>query len=147
MRLLKQLWNDERGFVNSAELILIATLAVIGLIVGLATFRDAVIQELADTGAAVGQVNQSYSVFVGDSANQDATDGPAITGTPNGPVQVLRDFTNDADQVVVSVSAGFNNFQYEDELDQGDGQDLPNALPPGIVSIGGTTDEGVVLAP
>lgn len=147
MRLLKQLWNDERGFVNSAELILIATLAVIGLIVGLATFRDAVIQELADTGAAVGQVNQSYSVFVGDSVNTDPIDGPAITGTINGPVEVRRDFTNATNQVVVSVTAGFNNFQYQDEPDQGDGQDLPNSLPPGIVSIGGTTDEGVPLIP
>ena len=146
MRLLKQLWNDERGFVNSAELILIATLAVIGLIVGLATFRDAVFQELADTGAAVGQVNQSYSVFVGNSTNQVATDGPAITGTPNGPVQILRDFTNADDEVVVSVTAGFNNFQYEDEPDQGDVQFDPT-LPPGIVSIGGTTDEGEDLVP
>lgn len=141
MRLLKQLWNDERGFVNSAELILIATLAVIGLIVGLATFRDAVIQELADTGAAVGQVNQSYAVSVQpvDGANTDPTEGPVISVSGN-EVSIERNFGG------ALVSGSFNNFEYQDMPDQGDEQVDPT-LPPGIVSIGGTTDEGEDLLP
>lgn len=145
---LKKLWNDERGFVNSMELILIATLAVLGLIVGLVTLRDAVTQELGDTGAAVGQLNQSYGVYVGDSTNTTVTSGPVITsGGANGFVTVQRDFTqpDDSTNVVVSVTSRFRNFQYNDRPDVGDGQDTANSVPPTIVSIGGVHDEGDTL--
>lgn len=58
------LWNtfrrDERGFVMSAELILIATLCVLGLIAGLTCVRDAVSSELKDLASAIGSINQSY---------------------------------------------------------------------------------------
>lgn len=40
---------------------LIITILGIGMIVGLTTLRNAVVQELADTGAAINNVNQSYS--------------------------------------------------------------------------------------
>jgi len=33
MSLVRKIWNDEAGFVVSAELILVATVAVIGLLV------------------------------------------------------------------------------------------------------------------
>ena len=58
----RRLWVDESGFVVSSELILISTILVIGLLVGLATLRDQIVQELADVGMAVGNLNQSYSV-------------------------------------------------------------------------------------
>lgn len=61
MRMLHRIWKDEAGFVVSTELILIATILVIGLIVGLATVRDQVVQELGDLATAIGNVNQSYS--------------------------------------------------------------------------------------
>ena len=61
MKTLTQLWNDEAGFIVSSELVLIATIVVIGLIAGLTAVRDAVVGELADVGAAVGDVNQSFS--------------------------------------------------------------------------------------
>lgn len=35
MKMLHRLWNDEDGFVISAELVLVATIVVIGLILGL----------------------------------------------------------------------------------------------------------------
>lgn len=60
MRMLHRIWKDEAGFVVSTELILIATILVIGLIVGLATVRDQVVQELGDLATAIGNVNQSY---------------------------------------------------------------------------------------
>jgi hypothetical protein len=61
MRTFQMLWADETGFVVSAELVLVATITVIGMIVGLSTVRDTVITELADTASAIGQINQSYS--------------------------------------------------------------------------------------
>jgi hypothetical protein len=60
MSLLHALWGDEGGFVLSSELVLIATVVVIGLTVGLVSIRDAVLGELADVGAAIGSLNQSY---------------------------------------------------------------------------------------
>lgn len=57
---LKNLMNDEHGFVVSAELILISTVAVLGLMVGLAEIRQAVVEELEDVASAIGSLNQGY---------------------------------------------------------------------------------------
>ncbi len=65
-----QLWNDEAGFVISAELVLVATILVIGLIVGLAEVQSAVVQELNDVGDAIGKLNQSY-FYTGWSARKN----------------------------------------------------------------------------
>ena len=61
MRLFRQLWTDDNGFVVSSELILIATILVIAMVVGLQTVRDAVLQELGDVANAIGNVSQDYS--------------------------------------------------------------------------------------
>ena len=54
-RLLKRLWTSDEGFIVSAELVLIATILVLGVLVGIASVRDQVIQELGDVaGAATG---------------------------------------------------------------------------------------------
>ena len=58
--MLRQLWNDEAGFIISSELILVATILVIGMIVGLSQVQTAVVQELADVASAIGHLNQSY---------------------------------------------------------------------------------------
>ena len=79
----------------SAELIVIVTVVVIGLLVGLTSLRDQVVQEFADLGAAIGALDHSYSfasfadadgsvagsVFVDNSDFCDAGDpvgGPAL---------------------------------------------------------------------
>ena len=59
--MLTRLWADDAGFIVSTELMITATLLVIGFTVGQATLRDAVISELADLSAAINDVNQSYS--------------------------------------------------------------------------------------
>jgi len=59
--MLNSLLRDESGFIVSAELILVATLLVIGLIVGLSEAHHAVVSELNDVADAIGEVNQSYS--------------------------------------------------------------------------------------
>jgi hypothetical protein len=58
--MLKQLWNDEAGFIVSAELVLISTLLVIGLIVGLSEVQHAIIGELCDVSEAIGGLNQGF---------------------------------------------------------------------------------------
>jgi hypothetical protein len=59
--MVRQLLNDEAGFIVSAELVLVATILVIGLIVGLSEIQHAVVQELNDVADAIGEVNQSYA--------------------------------------------------------------------------------------
>lgn len=75
MKLLKRLWNDEAGFVVSSELVLIATLLVIGLVVGLTSLRNQVVQELADTGAAIGMISQGFQYTGVKKTNVADTDG------------------------------------------------------------------------
>lgn len=58
--MLNQLLYDEAGFVVSTELVLVATILVIGLIVGQTTLRDNVLTELGDTADAISAINQSY---------------------------------------------------------------------------------------
>ena len=74
--MLKNFWNDEAGAVISAELAIVLTITVIGMVTGLSSLRDAVILELADVGAAIGSLNQSYTVS-GVVAHSAAT-GPSI---------------------------------------------------------------------
>ena len=74
MSMLHRIWKDEAGFVVSTELVLIATILVIGLVVGLATVRDQVVQELGDLAMAIGNVNQSYQ-YTGVTGHTSATAG------------------------------------------------------------------------
>src|SRR5579871_1160429 len=71
---LRRLWNDEAGFIVSAELVLIATVVLIGLIIGLATLRDDIVNELADVGDAFSELNQSYS-YAGITAHSSSVSG------------------------------------------------------------------------
>lgn len=70
------LWEDEAGFIVSIELILIATIAVIGLIAGMSAMRDSVVSELSDVAGAVQDLNQTYTIFgvVGHSATTAGMD-------------------------------------------------------------------------
>ena len=75
------LWKDEAGFIVSAELVLIATVAVLAMVVGLSEVAYAVNEELEDVGSAVGSMNQtlSYSGFTGHKGSISGSsfvDGP-----------------------------------------------------------------------
>jgi hypothetical protein len=74
MRLIRELWQDDLGFIISAELVLVATILVLGMIVGLVTIRDQVTQELGDVAAAFSQLVQSYS-FSGVTGHTSQTAG------------------------------------------------------------------------
>lgn len=74
MKTIQLLWADQSGVIVSAELILIATILVIGMVVGLTTIRDQVVQELGDVAQAIANVNQSYS-FSGVTGHHSSTAG------------------------------------------------------------------------
>jgi hypothetical protein len=52
--------KKQAGFIVSAELVLVATVLVIGLIVGMVAIRDAVTAEMGDVAEAIGSADQSY---------------------------------------------------------------------------------------
>ena len=60
MNILNALRNDEDGFIVSAEVVLVGTILVIGMIVGLTEMSFNVNQELEDVGSAIGCINQTY---------------------------------------------------------------------------------------
>ena len=108
MSLARNLWRDERGVVMSAELILMATICVIGIIVGWS--RIAIkSQELGDAAMAVSQLNQGYSY---------TTDLDPDTGG----VQTTRTFNFGN----VSVEVSVNNSQYVDNSDFCDSSNVNN---------------------
>lgn len=61
---MKTLWNkliaNESGLILSAELVLILTIGVIGMVTGLACVQQAVVYELNDLGLAFSSLNQTY---------------------------------------------------------------------------------------
>ena len=54
--------KKQAGFVVTAELLLITTILVLGLITGWTKVRDQTLAELSDSGAAIGAINQSYTM-------------------------------------------------------------------------------------
>ena len=55
-----KLWADEAGFIVSAELVLVSTILILGMVVGMSEVSFAVNQEMEDVASAFGSVNQSY---------------------------------------------------------------------------------------
>ena len=72
---LIRLWQSEQGFTVSTELVLMATVLVIGMVVGIVTLRDQIVQEFGDTSVALSCIQQSYS-FGGET-----TDGGSVAGS------------------------------------------------------------------
>ncbi len=102
--MMRDLWRDEAGFIISAELVLVATIVVIGMVVGLAILRNQVVQELVDVAQAIGSISQSFC-YSGISAVKQWgsiawTDGscytdlvdfcqtPQTPGSPPGGIQI-----------------------------------------------------------
>jgi len=59
--LLRDLWQEDAGLILSAELVIILTVAVIGMVVGLVNLQNAILGEFADLSLAFQSLNQSYS--------------------------------------------------------------------------------------
>jgi Flp pilus assembly pilin Flp len=59
--LLAEVMRDESGLILSAELVLILTICVLGIVVGLVQVQTAVVSEFQDLALAFSSLNQSYS--------------------------------------------------------------------------------------
>ena len=62
MQTLNAFSNDECGAIVSAEIVLVLTVLVLGVIVGLSEVAVAVNTELNDISNAIGRLDQSYFV-------------------------------------------------------------------------------------
>ena len=81
--MLRKLWKDEAGFVISAELVLVLTIAVLAMIVGLSEVAIAVNTELNDISNAIGALDQSYYVtgFEGNDMKGCGKDKSSTAGS------------------------------------------------------------------
>ena len=77
--MLKTLWNDESGVILSAEIVLVGTILVLGMIVGLVSLQSAVVQELGDLASAFGDLDQSYETSGFKSGKEDGNGSKAAT--------------------------------------------------------------------
>ena len=115
--MLGKLWTDEAGFVVSAELVIVATLLVVGMIVGLTILRNQVAQELGDLAQAFGMQSQGY--WFPGTIKQATIGGIAFT---------------------IATTDGSN---YEDALDACQtGSADPGGSPPGGMSVSSPTPGG-----
>ena len=54
--LASRFWNDQHGFIVSAELMLVSTIAVLSMVVGLSEVAFNINNELEDVGSAFGAI-------------------------------------------------------------------------------------------
>lgn len=80
-KLLTSVWSDDRGALIASEFLFVATILVIGIIVGLASVRDAVNTELAELANAILALSQGYSIS-GQEGCCALTDGSQAIDTP-----------------------------------------------------------------
>ena len=58
---LFKLWKDDQGALIATEWVFVVTILVIGLVVGLKTVQQAVLNELEEVAGAIGAISQTYS--------------------------------------------------------------------------------------
>lgn len=80
--LMLRLWRDDRGAIIAMEFLLIATILIIGLIVGLASVRDSLNTELGEIGNSLLALSQGF-IISGVSGCCSATDGSQAIDTPS----------------------------------------------------------------
>src|SRR5215203_5327967 len=76
-----QLWNDDAGALIAIEFLFVATILIIGIIVGLAGVRDAVNTELTELGNAILALSQGF-IISGQIGCCASTDGSQAIDTP-----------------------------------------------------------------
>lgn len=81
-RILGKLWRDDSGALLATEWIFIATILVIGLIVGLTAVQHAILNEFEEVAGAIGGLSQSFS-FGGAEGCCSFTQSSAFSDEPS----------------------------------------------------------------
>ena len=58
--MIKNFLSDEAGVIVSAEIVLVATILVLGMIVGLGELQSAIVGELSDVATAFGKIGRAH---------------------------------------------------------------------------------------
>ncbi|MEY3457124.1 MAG: hypothetical protein RL215_281 [Planctomycetota bacterium] len=72
---LLRLLRSECGAMQVAEYLLMGTVITLGVVVGLATYRDSVVLEYGDAAAALQSIRQTYSFTLTGGTTSSFTDG------------------------------------------------------------------------
>lgn len=67
---IQKLRADVSGEINAMGYFLLVTVVAIGAIVGLATFRDQIVQEFGDIAVGMESLDQSYSFTIGTETSE-----------------------------------------------------------------------------
>lgn len=87
---LQRMWWEQDG-VLAFEWTLLLTLLVIGIVIGVAASRDAIIDELGDTAEVMLAVDQSYHVAFPLNSDVHAADGSSASDTTFLDAEVFTD--------------------------------------------------------
>ena len=80
-KLLATCWKDDCGALISMEFLFVATILVIGVVVGLTAVRNAVNAELTELANAILALNQGFTIS-GQSGCAASTEGSQAIATP-----------------------------------------------------------------
>lgn len=105
MRTLKSLWSDERGSVLSAEMVALATIAILGVTVGATTAVNAIAAEFADFAQMMRSLDQSFG-YGSISCSSAAAAGSSYTDNVSADVAAVQ-FQAISPQAVNDIAAGF----------------------------------------
>ncbi len=91
LQIVRQVRKETSGLIASMELLLVATVILLGMLTGMAAVRDSVVSEISDVGGSLQDLNQSYRIWglVGHSGHsvgmgyQDGLDFCDSSGDPN----------------------------------------------------------------
>jgi len=79
--MLKKMWSDDQGALIAMEFLFVATILVIGVVVGLTAVRNAVATELSELANAILALSQGYTVS-GLSGCCSSVDGSSAQDFP-----------------------------------------------------------------
>lgn len=95
--MLRRFLRDESGQLVSTEMMLLATILVLGSVVGLKSVRDSAVTELADVAQAFSNISQSFSYTATDGHGTSTAGAVFIditdfcdTNDPNDPLQTSK---------------------------------------------------------
>jgi len=78
--LMVRLWNDDAGYLLSAESVFLFTIVVLGLLTGWVAIRNSVVSELTEVSNAISSLDQAYS-YSGLVNSNSFTNGSSMTDT------------------------------------------------------------------
>ncbi|WP_339731843.1 hypothetical protein [uncultured Gimesia sp.] len=91
MKIARQFWNDESGSISPFATVLMMTILIVGILPGVVTLRDHIVQKFGDMAVALESIDQSYSYTV-DGVTSEYVDTNSLTD-PVGDAPAGLDLT------------------------------------------------------